>query len=45
MVLVMPNATPKATANMMAYWTGWAMQSRMPKMPVTPVPEAARLKM
>ena len=27
---------------MIAYWTGWLRHSRMPKMPVTPVPEAAR---
>ena len=27
---------------MMQYWMGWLMHSRMPKMPVTPVPEAPR---
>mgnify|MGYP007027077762 FL=1 len=33
--------TSAATANMIAYCTGWARHSRIPKMPVTPVPEAA----
>ena len=27
-------------ANMMTYCSGWLRQSRMPKMPVTPVPLA-----
>ena len=33
--------TSAATANMIAYCTGWARHSRIPKIPVTPVPEAA----
>ena len=37
----MAKETSAATANMIAYCTGWARHSRIPKMPVTPVPEAA----
>ena len=37
----MAKATTPEMANMITYCTGWLRQSRMPKMPVTPVPAAA----